>query len=88
MRLVPGVVEDLVVSHDAVRVLSDRLSRIRVDVETRKIRAGDIHADAMTGLEEVARGFEDDLEGVDCAPARAVSLCRNGRGNGRGRCLP
>src|SRR5690242_3047674 len=65
MRRVHLVVNDRV--HRALHpaIVIERLAGIRIDVESRKAAAADVHADAMSLLEDVAGGIELDREGID-----------------------
>src|SRR5262245_28065123 len=46
-----GVVVDRVRGHDLHAVVVQRLARVRVDVESREVAAGHVHANAMPALE-------------------------------------
>ena len=62
-----AVVMDRVDGDLRVRVASQRLTGVRVDVETREIAAGDIQPDAMSGVEDVAGAIHRDLDAIDLA---------------------
>ena len=67
MRRMPRVVVDGVDGHSRAAVLVERLSRIRVNVEARKVAAGNIHANSMAFGKENRGRVELDAEPVDLA---------------------
>ena len=54
-----------IVSNHHSPVLSNRFTRIGVDVKARKVAAGNIQAYSMSLLEQVTGRIEDDGEKVD-----------------------
>src|SRR5205823_261383 len=55
-------------------VVVQRLTRVRVDVESRKIAAADIDADSVAFLENVAAGIELDREGINLSRIHQLLL--------------
>ena len=58
---------DGIVGDERVGMLADWLAGVRVEVEAREVRAGNIEPDTVAGLEQVAGGRQRDAHLVDFA---------------------
>src|ERR1700722_15757225 len=84
-RAVLGVVVERVIHRDLPSIPAERFTRVGVDVEPRKIAAGDIEPDAVTFLEYV-RGIEGADELSKPVPARAAAEWATYPGSSPAKC--